>query len=185
MGRPPTDALRDGRVTLAPSAILTAIALLNGRPASGWPAQETPPPRPASPAADSGTAPHEHRDLVRSGRSRAFPPGVSGNSNGRRPGVPKKATREVRTATPPPQTRLALELYSYQQLARIWHRTVETLQNWVSQDRRAGFPIYGVYRLNRRHQRREFLIRGDSAEAVWARHLGVQLTRYRPRRRRG
>jgi hypothetical protein len=86
--------------------------------------------------------------------------------------------------TPPPQTRLALELYSYQQLARIWHRSVGTLRNWVSADRRAGFVVSGVYHLDAHHRRREFFIRGDSALAVHNRHVSVQLTRYQGPRRR-
>jgi hypothetical protein len=84
---------------------------------------------------------------------------------------------------PSPQTRLELELYSYEQLARTWHRSVGTLRNWVSADRRAGFLIYGVYRLDSHHRHREFLIRGDSARAAHDRHVSVRLTRYRGSRR--
>jgi hypothetical protein len=106
---------------------------------------------------------------------------VSGNPNGRRSGVPK-GNREVRTTTPPLQTRLALELYSYRQLSRMWHRSVSTIQDWVSTARREGLLIYGTYRLDAHHRRREFYIRGDSAAALYRRFLSVRVTPYKPRR---
>jgi hypothetical protein len=69
------------------------------------------------------------------------------------------------------RARLTLEFYSYAQLAAMWHRAQGTIRNWVWAERRAGRQIVGFYRLTTGGARREFLIRGDSAERLRARYV--------------
>src|SRR5262245_43316683 len=159
-----------------PSAIKTAIALLNRRPLQVSPAQEAEPATTAACVARANRHPDEQQAVSVPGKgwrsSRSLGP------------TSRRHAKAPVILAPTPLTRLELEVYSYLQLSRLWHRSVGTLRNWVSADRRAGFPIYGVYRLDQHHRRREFLIRGDSASAVWSRHVYVRLTRYVPRGRR-
>jgi hypothetical protein len=72
------------------------------------------------------------------------------------------------------QSRLQLEFYSYAQLAAMWHCRVKTIQNWVCRERREGRPVHGFYRVVDR-LRREFLIRGDSAEALRCRYRRLRV----------
>ncbi len=73
-----------------------------------------------------------------------------------------------------PASRLTLELYSYRQLSRLWHRAVPTIKSWVCRDRAAGVVIYGRYNVVPGRRRREFLIRGDSVQGLADRHLGIR-----------